>query len=99
MKELISEYRRKKPQIKKRLREFENLYRGKSEDIFSELCFCILTPQSKAVYCGSVINKLKKIVLNLMEKLSKENVKLMGLQCQEQIFYLISKQIHNNIEL
>ncbi len=50
MKALISEYRTKKHKIKSRLKEFAALHKAGEEDIFSELCFCILTPQSKAVY-------------------------------------------------
>lgn len=59
MKDLLDEYRRKKPDIKKRLAEFKRVY-GKSEnDIFAELCFCIFTPQAKAVICDAAIRKLK----------------------------------------
>jgi len=60
MKKLLFEYKKKKPQIKKRLEDFKKLGNAKDEDIFAELCFCILTPQSKAVYCDKVINKLRK---------------------------------------
>lgn len=57
---LISEYNRKKRKIRKRLREFSSIYNAKDEDILSELCFCILTPQSKAVYCDEAIKNLRK---------------------------------------
>lgn len=60
MKSLILEYKRKKRKIKERLREFSKLHKAKDEDIFAELCFCILTPQSKAVYCDRAIKELKK---------------------------------------
>lgn len=59
-KKLTATYNRKKRQIKIRLKEFSSLHNAKNEDIFSELCFCILTPQSKAVYCDEAINLLKK---------------------------------------
>ncbi len=59
MKDLLSEYRKRKIEIKKRLGEFKNLCRRKDEDIFSELCFCILTPQSKAVYCDKAVKELE----------------------------------------
>jgi len=55
---LISDYNKKKRKIKKRLKEFKKIENKK--DIFSELCFCILTPQSKAVYCDKAISNLKK---------------------------------------
>ncbi|MBI3009260.1 MAG: N-glycosylase/DNA lyase [Candidatus Omnitrophica bacterium] len=46
--------------MKERLKEFRDLHKGKDEDIFSELCFCILTPQSKAVNSDRAIKELKK---------------------------------------
>ena len=58
MKALLSEYKKRKGEIKKRLGEFKNIHRRKDEDIFSELSFCILTPQSKAVYCDKAVKEL-----------------------------------------
>jgi N-glycosylase/DNA lyase len=60
MKKLITEYKNKKPQIKKRLREFKVVGKSGGADIFSELCFCILTPQAKAVYCNKAVEDLRK---------------------------------------
>lgn len=60
MKDLVLEYKKKKSKIKQRLREFESLKSAKDEDVFSELCFCILTPQSKAVYCDEAVKTLRK---------------------------------------
>jgi N-glycosylase/DNA lyase len=57
---LISEYKAKRRQIKKRIREFRRLRKADDEDIFAELCFCILTPQSKAVYCDKAVQELKR---------------------------------------
>ncbi len=53
---LKSLYSKKKYEIIKRLNEFKNLH-GKSsdEDIFKELCFCLLTPQSKAKSCWEAV--------------------------------------------
>ena len=59
MKALLSEYKKRKGEIKRRLGEFKNIHRRKDEDIFSELSFCILTPQSKAVYCDKAVKELK----------------------------------------
>ena len=60
MKALTVQYNNKKREIKKRLKEFRDLKETPDEDIFAELCFCLLTPQSKAVYCDEAIRKLKK---------------------------------------
>jgi len=57
---LVSVYRKKKKDIKKRLKDFENLWGSSEKKIFSELCFCICTPQSKAVYCDKAVSHLEK---------------------------------------
>lgn len=59
-KNLIEEYKKKKKDIKKRLQEFKEAGNRKKEDIFPELCFCLLTPQSNARYCDKAIQELKK---------------------------------------
>lgn len=57
---LISEYRRRRSRINKRLQEFRLLHKGKDEDIFSELCFCILTANANALLCNEAVEELKK---------------------------------------
>ena len=59
MKNLIAEYKKKKHQIKNRLREFKNINKGSGKEIFAELCFCLLTPQSNARHCDKAIQELK----------------------------------------
>lgn len=59
MKGLLEEYKRKRPDIRKRLAEFRKVYNKSDKDIFSELCFCIFTPQAKAVSCDTAIRRLK----------------------------------------
>jgi N-glycosylase/DNA lyase len=59
MKDLTTQYRKRKRQIKQRLKAFKALGNAKDEDIFSELCFCILTPQSRAIYCDEAVKRLK----------------------------------------
>ncbi|MFH1645761.1 MAG: hypothetical protein ABIB11_04995 [Candidatus Omnitrophota bacterium] len=36
-------------EIKARIKEFGKMRKANDYDIFAELCFCILTPQSKAM--------------------------------------------------
>ncbi len=58
-KEIKKFYIDQKPQIKKRLKEFNGLWNTKNnEKLFAELCFCLLTPQSKARICWAAVNKL-----------------------------------------
>ena len=73
MKNLILKYKNKKTEIKERLKTFKELRNGKNKDVFQELCFCILTPQSKAVYCDEAIKRLKKS--NSLFKGSERNIK------------------------
>ena len=58
--ELLKEYKAKKFLIRERLKEFRALRKAKDEEIFSELCFCILTPQSNARQCDKAIKELNK---------------------------------------
>lgn len=52
-------YRRKKQNIAARLAEFGKIWdTGSDRDIFCELSFCILTPQSKAKACWASITSL-----------------------------------------
>lgn len=60
MKELLRDYKTRKREINKRLKDFEGVYAKSNRDIFAELCFCILTPQAKAVVCDAAIKSLQK---------------------------------------
>jgi N-glycosylase/DNA lyase len=55
---LLSEYGKRKKAIKKRLLDFDRVWMQPEKRIFSELCFCICTPQSKAVYCDKAVTAL-----------------------------------------
>jgi N-glycosylase/DNA lyase len=56
---LIRDYTRQRAAIRKRLAEFGRVFTRTDEEIFAELCFCILTPQSKAVQCDKALTALK----------------------------------------
>jgi len=60
MKKLFLEYKRKKGKIKDRLKDFDALWKRSEKKIFRELCFCICTPQSKAVLCDESVRKMEK---------------------------------------
>jgi len=58
LEELFLAYSQKKSEIKKRLTWFERVWEnGGNKRIFSELCFCILTPQSGAFACDAAIKR------------------------------------------
>jgi N-glycosylase/DNA lyase len=46
--------------IRKRIDEFRGVMLQDNKRIFAELCFCILTPQSRAEICYNAINELEK---------------------------------------
>ncbi len=57
--EIMRIYCIKQAEIISRLSEFRKIWiEGKEEDIFAELIFCILTPQSKAKSCWSAVKKI-----------------------------------------
>ncbi len=67
LKQLKQLYMLKKPQIRSRIREFEQNWQTQDDEtIFDELSFCLLTPQSKAKYCWDAIEtlKAKKLLLS-----------------------------------
>lgn len=54
-------YKDKEKEIRSQINKFSKIWtNGSDEDIFLELAFCILTPQSKAKTCWAVIEDLKK---------------------------------------
>ncbi len=56
--ELKKIYLARRRMIKDRLAEFRRKLSSPSEEIFKELCFCLLTPQSKAKLCWKAIENL-----------------------------------------
>lgn len=57
---LIAAYKAKRLEIRRRLREFAVVLSQSEKRVFAELCFCICTPQSKAVACDKAVNSLEK---------------------------------------
>ena len=56
--ELKKKYQQKKEQIKDRLEEFRDVLSGNDKKLFSELAFCLMTPQSKATDCWNTVETL-----------------------------------------
>src|SRR3989344_2125434 len=56
--DLQAEYNKKKEAIIKRLNDFKQI---KDEDLFYEMCFCLLTPQSTARGADRAIQVLKRM--------------------------------------
>lgn len=60
IKELQILYGEKRDAIQKRLGEFREVLQNSDDDVFAELCFCLLTPQSSAKTCWAAVSRLKE---------------------------------------
>ncbi len=57
--ELKQFYEKQKDPVQKRLQEFRQVLERDDHDVFAELCFCLLTPQSSAKTCWAAVTRLK----------------------------------------
>lgn len=74
-------YREREGQIKKRLEEFELVWHfGDEEDLFTELAFCIFTPQSKAKTCDRAVKALREKGLLLSGTFTEVRGELKGVR-------------------
>ncbi|MBL7147996.1 MAG: DNA lyase [Nanoarchaeota archaeon] len=74
---LRKEYNKRKKEIRIRLTEF-----SKNKDIFYELCFCLLTPQSNAKKCWDAVLELKKL------DFKNKNIKIEGILKSKTRFHI-----------
>ena len=58
--ELKQFYEKQKDPVQKRLQEFKLVLLQEDNDVFAELCFCLLTPQSSAKTCWAAVTRLKE---------------------------------------
>ena len=58
--ELKQKHEAKRKEIENRLDDFRANFQQDDRHVFAELCFCLLTPQSKAKSCWRTIEKLKE---------------------------------------
>ena len=76
LKPIKKSYSERKDIIKNRLKHFKNVWNEDDKRIFAELCFCLLTPQSKAKICDKAIETLvkTKLLFNGTEKNIKDHL-------------------------
>ena len=97
--EIKKQYKILKKDIKKRLVDFSEV---DPEEYFYEMCFCICTPQSKAVNADKVINKLKN--KNFREKpfnpvqILRENEHYIRFHNQKSLRLLDARKIFPNVK-
>ncbi len=60
LEDLMQKYQKQRPAIEKRLSDFSKIKDGRDEDIYAEMAFCMLTPQSKALSCWSAVEEIRK---------------------------------------
>lgn len=98
MKALLLEYKRKKRCIKNRLEEFRDLHTAGNEDIFAELCFCLLTPQSKAIYCDKAVKNLKKrgLLLKGSRRVIKTHLKGVRFPNNKAAYLIAARKLFRN---
>ncbi|MBS3151982.1 N-glycosylase/DNA lyase [Candidatus Woesearchaeota archaeon] len=77
-------YSQRKEIIQNRLKYFKSVWNEDEKRIFAELCFCLLTPQSKAKLCDAAIQNLVKT--NLLFTGKEQDIK----------DYLIGVRFNNN---
>ena len=58
--ELQALYGERRDAIHQRLREFREILDRNDDDVFAELCFCLLTPQSSAKTCWAAVSRLRE---------------------------------------
>jgi len=75
---LVSEYKKRKAEIRGRLKDFAVIHKASHKDIFSELCFCILTANANALQCARAITELNKTGLLFCGSCGRIKPKLKG---------------------
>lgn len=73
--ELMELYAPVKGRIESRLREFRQIWEtGSDEDLFRELVFCLLTPQSRAKTCWAAVERLvrKSLIDGCQQEIQEE---------------------------
>ena len=58
--ELKQFYEKQKDPVQRRLQDFKQILERDDHDVFAELCFCLLTPQSSAKTCWAAVTRLKE---------------------------------------
>jgi len=71
IRDLLSYYSKIKKSIKKRIAEFSRLHKKADEDVFGELCFCLMTANANAVKCDEALKALKAGGYHLKSPASK----------------------------
>ncbi len=97
--ELLEIYEGVKETIEKRLEEFEKLWKeGTDYDIFKELVFCLLTPQSKARVCWRAVESMDEsgAILNGSEKDLLKHLKGVRFKENKARYIVMARELFSN---
>ncbi len=93
---LLLEYNKIKNVIETRLKEFEEKWRrGDEEEIFYELIFCLLTPQSKARTCWDTVLEMREegVILKNSKELIREHLKRVRFRNNKAEYIMKAKEL------
>ena len=85
---LYQQYNSRKDEITKRLKEFSAMQQKSEKELFAELAFCLLTPQSNGRRCWQAIEKLMESNIlysgnaNQIKKIIKTHVRFHNTKAQ-----------------
>lgn len=80
--------------IDRRMKEFSNLGRKSEEDIFKELCFCIMTANFKADRGIEIQKQIGNGFLNLTENKLEKRLRELGYRYPNRASYIIEARKH-----
>jgi len=85
MLDLKNSYEKKKRKIRQRLQDFKRVWEKSDEYIFTELCFCLLVPQSKARTADKAIRNMieKNILFSGNKKQILQDLTIQGIRFPE----------------
>ena len=88
-------YRKKKDDIDRRLDHFRSVFKKSDRFIFKELCFCLLTPQSKARTCDKAIEALyeNRLLFNGTEKEISDKIRDIRFRNNKARYIILAREL------
>ncbi|MBW6462321.1 MAG: N-glycosylase/DNA lyase [DPANN group archaeon] len=96
--QLKQSYIDKKEDIDKRLDYFRSVYKKSDNFIFKELCFCLLTPQSKARSCNIAIENIynSNLLFTATEKNIADNINPIRFKNNKSKYIILARTFFTN---
>ena len=98
--EILTFHSAQKEKIEARLDDFRRIWDvGSDRDLFAELAFCILTPQSRARTCWPAVERLRKGDLLFVGTAEEILEKLSNVRFKDRKASYIAAQLANRIKV